>query len=125
MITDCLGAKYNSAAAGTQWTQAYIMWPADFLQLVIGMLERRALHSPLTAQPSAHHVLFDFLVAWGNYKHAAAAMLGYARRLRAAAAGGRIAHMTVEDVVHEISAAYGECPGVPFPCSQSGLVLTS
>lgn len=72
------------------------------------MLERRALHSALSVQPCAHQVLFDFLVAWGNFKHAAAAMLGYARQLRATAAAGRIGYLTVEAVVEEIKAAYGE-----------------
>lgn len=75
---------------------------------MIDKLERRALHSELSLQPSAHHVLYDFLVAWGNYKHAAAAMLAYARRLRAAALKGVVRHLSADALIAEITGAYGE-----------------
>jgi hypothetical protein len=81
-----------------------------FPQLVIDKLTRRALHSELSVTPCPHHVLFDFLLAWGNHKAAAAAMLSHARRLRTeGAAGGKQRRgAALQDTVDEVVAAYGE-----------------
>jgi hypothetical protein len=80
------------------------------LQLVIDKLTRRALHSELSVKPCPHQVLFDFLLAWGNHKAAAAAMLSHARLLRAAAgAGGKQWRgAALQEAVDEVMAAYGE-----------------
>jgi hypothetical protein len=55
-------------------------------------------------------VLFDFQLAWGNYKAAAAAMLSHARRLRAAGEAGRKQQRagSMQETVDEVIAAYGE-----------------
>jgi hypothetical protein len=84
-------------------------------------------------------VLFDFLLAWGNYKHAAAAMLAFARRMRsmAASAAGTTPseQQQLMRIVAEVQAAYGESAAVlwyrpmqpltrvPFSASYQGLYL--
>lgn len=73
--------------------------------------------------------MYDFLLSWGNYKHAAAAMLSYARRLRsmaaAAAAGSSSSDkQQLQEMVTEVQAAYGEsCTLLTEPCSPALLVL--
>jgi hypothetical protein len=81
--------------------------------VVIDRLESRAAYGDLGSRlhDSAYHALYDFLVTWGNYKHAAAAMLAYARRVRVEvaaeanyAAGSR---QDTDAAVAEVQAAYG------------------
>jgi hypothetical protein len=91
-------------------------------QVVIDRLVSSACFSHqrgLTLEPlSSYQILYDFLMAWGHYKHAAAAMLAFARRLRsmaaaAAATGGSSSSQAdrrqTRQVVTEVQAAYGEC----------------
>lgn len=62
-------------------------------------------------------VLFDFLLAWGNHKHAAAAMLAFARRLRSIAASAGDTTPSEQQqlvrIVAEVQAAYGEAAAFP------------
>lgn len=107
--------------------------PVVVLQVVIDRLVSSACFSQqrgLSLQPlSGYQVLYDFLLAWGNYKHAAAAMLSYARRLRsmaAAAAAGSSASdkQQLQEMVTEVQAAYGEsCIVLNQPCSPALLAV--
>jgi hypothetical protein len=65
-------------------------------------------------------VLFDFQLARGNHKAAAAAMLSHARRLRAAGEAGRKQQRagSLQETVDEVIAAYGEWFA---RCGRSGL----
>lgn len=59
---------------------------------------------------SGYQVLYDFLLGWGNYKHAAAAMLAFARRLRAMAApapGSGNYSEQLQEIAVEVQGAYG------------------
>lgn len=87
------------------------------LQVVIDRLISSACFSQqrgLALEPlSSYQVLYDFVLAWGNYKHAAAAMLAYARRLRAMAASSAVGSshtdkQHLQQIVLEVQAAYGE-----------------
>lgn len=87
------------------------------LQVVIDRLISSACFSHqrgLSLEPmSSYQVLYDFVLARGNYKHAAAAMLAYARRLRAMAASPAVGSshsdkQQLQQVVLEVQAAYGE-----------------
>lgn len=85
-------------------------------QVVIERLVSSACFSHprgLSLEPlSGYQVLYDFLTAWGHFKHAAAAMLAFARRLRSMAAGGssnQADKKHMRQVVAEVQGAYGEC----------------
>lgn len=87
------------------------------VQIVIDRLVSSACFSHqrgLALEPLAsYHVLYDFLVAWGNYKHAAAAMLAFARRLRGMASSAAVGSshsdkQQLQRIVLEVQAAYGE-----------------
>ncbi|KAI8463323.1 MAG: hypothetical protein J3K34DRAFT_495752 [Monoraphidium minutum] len=80
--------------------------PVPLAQVAVDVLTRRALHSSVAGAPaprggpprgSAHAALYDVLVAWGDARGAAAAMLGLAWRLRAEAAQSDGALAEVED----------------------------
>jgi hypothetical protein len=102
----------------TSFLPVSLFFQMSCLQLVIDKLTRRALHSELSVKPCPHQVLFDFLLAWGNHKAAAAAMLSHARRLRAAAgAGGKQWRgAALQEAVDEVMAAYGECALISLVC---------
>jgi hypothetical protein len=62
---------------------------------------------------SSYNVLYDFVLAWGNHKHAAAAMLAFARRLRSMAAAAALgsSHSDKQQLQHiaqEVESAYGK-----------------
>jgi hypothetical protein len=94
-------------------------------QVVIDRLVSSACFSQprgLALEPlSSYQILYDCVMAWGHYKHAAAAMLAFARRLRgmaaAAAAGGSSSSQAdrrqTRQVVTEVQAAYGESSAPP------------
>ncbi|KAF6256778.1 hypothetical protein COO60DRAFT_79441 [Scenedesmus sp. NREL 46B-D3] len=87
--------------------------PVPVVELVIDKLTRRALHSELSVTPCPHQVLFDFHLAWGNHKAAAAAMLSHARRLRAAGASGKQQRgASLQEAVNEVMAAYAASTAV-------------
>jgi hypothetical protein len=81
--------------------------PAPLVSVAVEVLTRRAQHASVAGgrggapRGAAHYALFDFLLAWGDHKGAAAAALGLAWRLRAEAA-------QEGDVLREVEDAYSE-----------------
>lgn len=87
------------------------------LQIVIDRLVSSACFSHqrglAVESLSSYNVLYDFVLAWGNHKHAAAAMLAFARRLRsmAASAAAGSSHSNkqqLQQIVKDVQSAYGE-----------------
>jgi hypothetical protein len=86
------------------------------LQIVIDRLVSSACFSHqrgLAIEPlSSYNVLYDFVLAWGNHKHAAAAMLAFARRLRSMAASAvgssHSDKQQLQQIAKEVQSAYGK-----------------